>query len=112
AGGVLERLLTEEARWEECTEVLSRKADGLENPGEEVDVLLQAAQVWEDKLGEKQRAAHVYERVLSVDPANMTASLQLEQIYRDEYQWEKLIELLLGRGDDTPAAAPSIALLQ
>src|SRR5262249_61732676 len=64
------------------------------------------------KVGEKQRAALVYERVLSVDPANMTASLQLEQMYRDEYQWEKLIELLLGRVEHTPEAAQRIDILQ
>src|SRR5262249_11084292 len=110
--GALERLFTQEARWEECIEVLSRKADALENPTEQVDVLLQAAPVWEDKLGEKQRAAHVYERVLSVGPADMTASVQLEQIYRDEYQWEKLIELLLGRVEHTPEAAQRIDILQ
>src|SRR5262249_42597189 len=66
----------------------------------------------EDKLDDKERAASVYERVLGVDAANLTASLQLEEIYRQSRQWEKLIELLLGRVEHTPDAAQRIEILQ
>ena len=47
-----------------------------------VEMLLQAASVWEDKIGDRDRAGDVYERILQLDAQNMTASLQLEQVYR------------------------------
>jgi tetratricopeptide (TPR) repeat protein len=95
--GALESLFTQEARWEECVEVLERKAQVLEQPTEQIDVLLQAAAIWRDKIGDSRAAAGVYERVLAVDAQNLPASVELEGIYRESGQWEKLYELLLAR---------------
>jgi tetratricopeptide (TPR) repeat protein len=108
----LERLYTQEARWEECIAVLQRKAEVVETPVEQIDVLLQSAQVWQDKLSQRDNAAQVYERVLGIDAANLTASIQLEEIYRESGHWEKLIELLLGRVEHTQDAAQRIEILQ
>ncbi|HEY3354028.1 MAG TPA: tetratricopeptide repeat protein, partial [Polyangia bacterium] len=95
--GALEGLFTQEARWEECVDVLERKAQVLEAPAEQIDVLLQAAAIWRDKINDSRSAAQVYERVLAVDAENMSASVELEGIYREAGQWEKLYELLLAR---------------
>ena len=78
----LEKLFTQEARWEECIDILERRAQALANPTDQVDVLMQAASVWDDKIGDRDSAADVYERVLQLDRATMTASLELEQLYR------------------------------
>ena len=70
----------------------------------QVEVLLQAASTWEDKIGDRDRAGEVYERILQLDAQNLTASLQLEQIYRAQGKWEKLVELLLARVEFTRRA--------
>ncbi|HEY2216428.1 MAG TPA: tetratricopeptide repeat protein, partial [Solirubrobacteraceae bacterium] len=49
--GALEQLFTQEARWEECIGVLEQKSNALEDPTAKVETLLQAASVWEDKIG-------------------------------------------------------------
>jgi tetratricopeptide (TPR) repeat protein len=101
----LETLFTQEGRWEECVEVLERRAAALASPEDQVDVLMQVADIWSDKIGDGGAAAEVYERVLAVDPSNMTASIELEQLYRQRSNWMKLVELLLARTDfvsDTP----------
>jgi tetratricopeptide (TPR) repeat protein len=101
----LETLFTQEGRWEECVEVLERRAAALATPEDQVDVLMQIADIWSDKIGDGGAAAEVYERVLAVDPSNMTASVELEQLYRQRSNWMKLVELLLARLDfvsDTP----------
>ncbi len=110
--GALETLFTQEARWEECIEVLERKAAVLDDQKQKIDVLLQAASVWEDKIGDRQRAADVYERILQVEAGNLTASVQLEQIYRAVGNWEKLVELLLQRVEFLPDAQARIELFQ
>ena len=58
---------------------------------------MQAASIWEDKIGDGGAAAEVYERVLQIDPGNLIASIELEQLYRQRKSWVKLIELLLAR---------------
>jgi tetratricopeptide (TPR) repeat protein len=93
----LEQLFTQEGRWEECVEVLERRAQALAAPEDQVDVLMQVASIWADKIGDGGAAADAYERVLAIDPGNMTASVELEGLYRQRKSWMKLIELLLGR---------------
>lgn len=93
----LETLFTQEGRWEECVEVLERRAAALANPDEQIDVLMQVASIWSEKIGDGGAAAEVYERVLAIDPSNFTASAELENLYRQRQSWMKLVELLIGR---------------
>jgi len=106
----LEKLFTQEARWEECVEILERRAQALATPSEQVDVLMQVASLWTDKIGDGGSAAEVYERVLQIDAGNMTASHEVEQLYRQRKSWVKLIDLLLARTDFVPDAPARINL--
>jgi tetratricopeptide (TPR) repeat protein len=107
----LERLFMQEARWEEAVDVLERRAKALASPNDRVDVLMQAASLWADKIGDGGSAAEVYERVLQIDPGHQLASVELEQLYRQRKSWVKLVELLLARIEFSPDAATRIALL-
>ncbi|MFI5290454.1 MAG: hypothetical protein ACHQ17_12430, partial [Polyangia bacterium] len=95
-----------------CIQTLERKAKALDDATQKVEVLLQAAAVWEDKIGDRDRAGDVYERILELDSVNLTASVQLEQIYRAQESWEKLIELLLARVEFTDERQQRISILQ
>ena len=101
----------QEARWEEAVDILERRVEALANPTERVDVLMQAASLWADKIGDGGSAAQVYERVLQIDPGHQTASLELEQLYRQRKSWMKLVDLLLARTEFAPDAPARIALL-
>jgi tetratricopeptide (TPR) repeat protein len=107
----LERLFMQEARWEEAVDILERRAKALANPTEQVDVLMQAASLWADKIGDGGSAAEVYERVLQLDPGNQTASIELEQLYRQRKSWVKLVDLLLARTEFVPDPPSRIQLL-
>ena len=107
----LERLFMQEARWEEAVDILERRVEALANPTERVDVLMQAASLWADKIGDGGSAAQVYERVLQIDPSHQTASLELEQLYRQRKSWMKLVDLLLARTEFAPDASARILLL-
>ena len=60
----------QEARWEEAVDILERRAEALASPKDRVDVLMQAASLWADKIGDGGSAAEVYERVLQIDPGH------------------------------------------
>jgi tetratricopeptide (TPR) repeat protein len=107
----LERLFMQEARWEEAVDILERRASALANPTEQVDVLMQAASLWADRIGDGGSAAQVYERVLQLDPGNQTASVELEGLYRHRKSWMKLVDLLLARHEFAPDAPSRITLL-
>ena len=107
----LERLFMQEARWEEAVDILERRARALASPNDRVDVLMQAASLWADKIGDGGSAAEVYERVLQIDPGHQLASVELEQLYRQRKSWVKLVDLLLARTEFSPDAATRIQLL-
>ena len=108
----LEQLFTREARWEECIEVLQRKALVMEDETAQLDTLLQAGSIWEEKVEDLGQAAATYERVRATSPGNAVASERLEAIYRQQYQWEQLNEVLLARVEYTDDPHGQIEILQ
>ncbi len=99
AMAALEGLFTQEGRWEESVEILERRAAALAEPADKVDVLMQAANTWADKIGDGGAAADVFERILQIDPSNLVASAELEQLYRQRQNWEPLVALLIDRAE-------------
>ena len=53
----------------------------------------------------------MYERVLQIDAGNMTASQEVEQLYRQRKSWVKLVDLLLARTEFVADAPARIVLL-
>ncbi len=106
----LEQLFTREARWEECIEVLEKRAVAQEG-ATRIDTLLQAGAVWEERVEDLDRAAQVYERVRGEDPTNRTASERLEDIYRAQHRWELLNDILLERVDNSEEPSERIDIL-
>ncbi|MCS6914793.1 MAG: tetratricopeptide repeat protein [Myxococcales bacterium] len=112
AMAALENLFTQEARWEECVEILEKRAAVLEDVQEKIGELLKAAAIWEDKVVDPAAAADTYERILQLDKTNLTASIQLEQIYRSRGNWSQLTDLLLARVEFTTNPQQRIEILQ
>ena len=110
--GALEQLLTQELRWTECVEVLERKLEVVESAVEQIDVLMQIANVWQEKALNPEGAAGAYERVLEREAGNRVAFTALNQIYREGWHWEKLVDLLLARVDLCEELAETVELLQ
>src|SRR5262249_22703027 len=95
----LERLLDRAGRQEESLEVLEKRALMLDDDDERRETLLKAASAWEHQLGERERAAQLYERVRASDPSNLVASERLAAIYRHQRDWPTLVEILLERSE-------------
>jgi tetratricopeptide (TPR) repeat protein len=107
----LENIFVRERRWEESIEVLERRALVVEHEAQRRETLLQAAAIWEERLDDSHRAAEVYERVRSSDPANPLACERLEAIYREQRRWAELVEILLERSESIVEVERQIATL-
>lgn len=99
----LERLFLAEGQWEDASEVLEMKLDRISDAEGRIDLLLQIADIWENKILDRARAARYYELVLEIDPVHERAGASLESIYReigttDAYQ--ALATLYLDRADN------------
>jgi tetratricopeptide (TPR) repeat protein len=107
----LEGLFTREARWEDAIDVLEKRALVQEEAGERIETLLQAGATWEEKVENLDAAAEVYERVRAMDNNNHVASERLEAIYRAQYKWAQLTEILLERAGHRDDVREQISLL-
>ncbi|MGZ6098084.1 MAG: tetratricopeptide repeat protein, partial [Myxococcaceae bacterium] len=89
----LERLYTKLDRFAELNRVYEKQAELAADPREKVRILGKSAGIWEEKLGNPQKAIEKSEQVLQLDGGNLPAVKSLERLYRQEGQWEKLISI-------------------
>ena len=108
----LERIHTAEEQWEECIEIKGRRADALEDPQQQIQVLLDVASMWEEKLEAPERAIEPFTRILAVDALHDFAFGQLEQLYRQQESFDELIGLYVARVESTDAVDERVDLLR
>ena len=87
----------------------SRSArSSLDDEAQRRETLLQAAATWEEKVEDLTRAAQVYERVRAPRPGERRRRRErLEAIYRQQYKWTELVEILLERSELRRATSSS-----
>ena len=88
--------------WEGLAEVLSSAADRAKDAALRTDLSYRAASVYEDKLGQPERAFRSYERVLAADPNDSRAARALLPLYEKDEKWGRLpalYENLIGRAE-------------
>jgi tetratricopeptide (TPR) repeat protein len=80
--------------WEELLQIYTRKVDLLLDPGEKKLILYQVGAVYERELHDVPRAIDTYQRVLELDPDDLTALGRLDVLYRSAGNWPELLSVL------------------
>ena len=83
--------------WPAMAEILAMRISALSDGPEKVRSLIKLGNLYEDKLGDSQRAIDAFQRALVIDPKNQRALSALADLYHDLEQWTKLIEIYLLR---------------
>lgn len=99
----LERLFLAEGQWEDAAEVLELKLDRVADAEGRIELLLQIADIWENKILNRERAARYHELILEIDPLHEGAGAALESIYRELgtlESFQALATLYLDRADN------------
>lgn len=108
----LERIHGSLEQWEECIEIMGKRADALDEPRQKILVLLETARMWEDKLQARDRAVAPFMRVLGIDPLHDGAFAQLEAVYREQTRFSELIDLYLARVEATESVDERVSILR
>ncbi|MDX2051129.1 MAG: tetratricopeptide repeat protein [Polyangiaceae bacterium] len=82
------------SRWEELLSVYSKKADLLEDAEEKKLILYQVGAVYERELRDVSRAIDTYQRVLELDPDDVSALGRLDVLYQSAENWQELLSVL------------------
>jgi len=87
----LERLYTQEGRFQDLLGILEREYEVVATERERIDILMRLAQMWEQEFRKPDQAAERLEQVLDIDPLNDDALCYLEQLYRTMQRWDDLV---------------------
>ncbi len=99
AMAALEGLLRAEERWVEVIDVKMQRAEAYEDARDKIREYLEVASLWENQVGERDRATPAYEKVLAIDPTHDQAFAALEELHDAARRSEPLVELYLARLD-------------
>ena len=90
---------------------LRRAADTAANPELRRDLLLEIAEIQEQRLAKPADAETVYTEILAFDPVQAVAYRALERLYRDGERWEPLRSLIEARIERVADADERMGLL-
>ncbi|MCC7540253.1 MAG: tetratricopeptide repeat protein, partial [Deltaproteobacteria bacterium] len=108
----LDALYRSEGQWEQCIQITEKKAQVLPGQEERIALLLSVADMWDQQVGEKDRGVSAFERILEIDPLHEQAFTRIEQLHKDAWRWEQLVELYLGRFENIDDRDERIGLLR
>lgn len=92
-------------------EALEREAKGVAHPKEQADLLMQAAEILEEKLGRGDQAAEIYQRVIRLGHSVDNAIRALVRIYSVEGLWNALGQALATAKEHAEAPRAKVAIL-
>ncbi len=100
----LSRLYTAEKDWPMLVRILERQAPLATEPGRSVELALERAQIFDEKLRDVDAAAEALERLIAeIDPRNAVAHARLRAYYEQDDDWPKVVKIAerqLGLTDD------------
>ncbi len=80
--------------WEELLATYTKKVDLVLDPGEKKLILYQVGAVFERELRDVGRSIDTYQRVLEIDPDDLTALSRLDVLYQAAQNWNDLLGIL------------------
>jgi tetratricopeptide (TPR) repeat protein len=93
----LEAIYKSEERWTDVIDVKMQRGAALEEPAAKIAELKGAAALWNDPVGDYDKATPAWQKILEIEPAHDEAYRELEKLHTQGGRWEPLIELYLGR---------------
>ena len=90
----LEAIYSQTAQWTSLVGILGRKSELTEDPAAQKALFFRMSALYEELLGDSERAVETFLRVRAVDPDDAQALDALERIYTGLERWDELIEVL------------------
>ncbi|MCA9608387.1 MAG: tetratricopeptide repeat protein, partial [Myxococcales bacterium] len=93
AARLYEQVLRTREKWEELAQVLLETADATRDREEKVHLMIRAARVLANELGDADRAAQTYEKVLDFHPNHSRTMSWLVGYFMEREDWDHLVAL-------------------
>ncbi|MGB5416177.1 MAG: tetratricopeptide repeat protein, partial [Polyangiales bacterium] len=93
----LDRLIelqTQLGKWSPLLETYERKAEVVTDPDARKELFLGMGQIYEGQLEDPDKAIDAYQRVLEIDPDDLSALANLDGLFESTGQWRELLQVL------------------
>jgi tetratricopeptide (TPR) repeat protein len=107
----LERLAEDLGDWSGLAAVYSSRLEGLEDKGIVLILHRRLAGLYRERLGDNEKALAHLQAVAALDPKDGSSLMALEAIYRQNNQWDSLIDVLRKRSKLSPNLEQAAAVL-
>ena len=100
--GALDKLIELHLRleqWESLLHIYERKADIVVDPDEKKRLYLEVGAVYEREVGDIAKAIDTYQRILEIEPDDLTAIGRLDALYQASGNWQELLAILEREAD-------------
>lgn len=98
----LGRLYATQGRFRELAEMYERQIEHSQDRGWTISYLEKTGALWEDRLGDLDRAADAYRRILELEADNLGAMHALQRVYERAERWTDLVKMLEREAERTP----------
>ncbi|MGB5268369.1 MAG: tetratricopeptide repeat protein [Polyangiales bacterium] len=90
----LVELQTQLGKWSPLLETYERKAEVVTDPDARKELFLGMGQIYEGQLEDPDKAIDAYQRVLEIDPDDLSALANLDALFESTGQWRELLQVL------------------
>jgi tetratricopeptide (TPR) repeat protein len=111
AARVTEEILTERGSWRELVERLEAQLETMPM-AQKVDLIDRVAELYEDRLGDIEKARAKYEAAIEINPHDLPALKGLERIYLKKEDYRSLLINLREQAEVAPTPKQRITLLE
>lgn len=101
-------LLLSQSAWKELLAAYSKKVDLVFDADEKKQVLYEVGAVYERELSDVELAIDTYQRVLELDPDDLTALGRLDVLYQTAENWPELLSVLSREAELTAEPEESV----
>ncbi len=89
----------DEGRWDEVAKYRRKRVELTQPESARFEMYLDLGEVLATRLGEKNKAARAYVSALEIKPDDRRLLMKLMQLYSDERDWGRLVEIILRLAD-------------
>src|SRR5205823_4463270 len=91
----LERLYIITGRFPDLLAIYDKKLELAKSKAEELEIRFKLASLYEEEIGQPEKAISLYQAILKQDPAQREAVAALDRIYQGLGRWKELSATLL-----------------
>jgi tetratricopeptide (TPR) repeat protein len=101
-GDILANFYMGQENWQKALDILQKQMSYFQDSSLRIAILLKMAPIWKNRVQNRPEAKKCLQQILDINKTHEEALRQLEELYYEDRQWDKLLELYQVRLSTSP----------